>query len=249
MTRNSNPTSEETKYSDSASKKDFLDKMTSNLKKLDSILIPTAGGVLAWLVIILLCCMGSIVLFASQRLYKPCPNDPNCTFLSIIGVGFLIAWSSFISGALLGFIFGIPRILPHESRLVVSSKSEGAINKEELNSSISSNPHDTMTGEKTLRGELYGENSNVDQISDWLTKILVGAGLTQLTHVPEALQKYSESVKPALGDFPSSGIFGTAILIFFLVDGFLIGYLWTRRSAAAELIKARYNSNHEEKTQ
>jgi hypothetical protein len=59
-----------------------------------------------------------------------------------------------------------------------------------------------------------------------------------LTQIPEALLHYSENVKPALGDFPSSGIFGTAILIFFLTNGFLIGYLWTRRSAAKEMAKA-----------
>jgi len=242
MTEDSNPTSYEIKGSGSSSKKDFLDKLTSSLQKLNLILIPTAGGVLAWLAVMLFLGMLNIVLFAGQALFNSIPRN-SCSysaFLSIMGVGFLIAWSSFISGALLGFIFGIPRILPQESRIVISSKPGDAVGKKESHSPVSTDPYDTQSEKNSIRGELYGENSNVDQISDWLTKILVGAGLTQLTHIPEALHQYSEDVKPALGGFSSSGIFGTAILIFFLIDGFLIGYLWTRRSAAAELTKARY---------
>lgn len=115
----------------------------------------------------------------------------------------------------IGFIFGIPRILSQESRPLESYSPE----------------------EKQHYNNLYGENSNFDQISDWLTKILVGVGLTQLIRVPSALQQYSEYIEPALGGFPSSGTFGIAILIFFSVDGFFIGYLWTRRSAAVEFGK------------
>jgi predicted membrane protein len=142
------PTSDETKNSDSSSRKDCLDKMILVLKKLDIILIPTAGGVLAWLTFFLFCGMVSIVIFASQSLFDTDPQHSYSSFLSIIGVGFLIAWACFVSGALLGFIFGIPRILPQKSLLLVSSKSE-----------------DTITKEAPIKNELYGENSNVDQIS------------------------------------------------------------------------------------
>ncbi|AKB51642.1 hypothetical protein MSBRW_2389 [Methanosarcina barkeri str. Wiesmoor] len=176
----------------------------------DSFLIPHLGGVLVWLMLFFVCGLGIIFLFARQSSSYP-------QFLSLMGVCFLIAGAVFVSGMLIGFIFGIPRILSQEPRSLESNDSDG-----------------TETKVKSL---IYGENSNLDQISDWLTKILVGVGLTQLTQVPKALQMYSENIESALGDFPSSGTFGVAILIYYVVDGFLIGYLWTRRCAAVEFKK------------
>jgi hypothetical protein len=179
----------------------------------DKLAIPSTGGVLVWLVIIFLCGLVDIVIFAWQ-------SKDYYQFLSIIGAGFLIAGAFFISGILIGFIFGIPRIVSQESRQLESNNVRG-----------------TSIEKGSFKGELYGENSNLDQISDWLTKILVAIGLTQLTQIPEALRQYAESVELALGGFPSSSMFSIAILIFFSMDGFLIGYMWTRRTAAAEFYK------------
>jgi hypothetical protein len=102
----------------------------------------------------------------------------------------------------------------------------------------SSNAGGTSTKKRSLNAGIYEENSNLDQISDWLNKILVAIGLTQMTQIPEALGRYAEIVKPAFGGFESSYMFSIAILIFFSLDGFLIGYLWTRRSAAVKFHKS-----------
>jgi hypothetical protein len=179
----------------------------------DKLIIPSTGGVIAWLAIIFLCGMADIVVFALQS------NDYS-QFQSIVGAGFLIAGAFFISGILIGFIFGIPRIMSQESSYLEASNTES-----------------TLTKRRSYKDGLYGENSNLDQISDWLTKILVAIGLTQLTQIPGALEQYAKSVELALGGFPSSNMFSIAILIFFSLDGFLIGYLWTRRSAAVEFHK------------
>jgi len=180
----------------------------------DKLVLPSTGGVILWLVLIFFCGLGDIVIFALQS------KDPT-QIKSIIGAGFLVAGAFFISGILIGFIFGIPRVMSHESLQSGSSKVGGmSIKKGSFNSGI------------------YGENSNLDQISDWLSKILVAIGLTQLTQIPQALGNYAEKVGPAFGGFPSSYMFSIAILIFFSLDGFLIGYLWTRRSAAAEFHKS-----------
>src|SRR5690348_5138906 len=40
--------------------------------------------------------------------------------------------------------------------------------------------------------ERYASNSNLEQISDWLTKLLVGAGLVQLTSTPGRLRDLGE---------------------------------------------------------
>jgi hypothetical protein len=74
----------------------------------------------------------------------------------------------------------------------------------------------------------YVGNTNLEQISDWLTKILVGVGLTQILQIPTQLQRLTTFLAPALGDQPSSQIFALGLLGYFSIAGFLIGYLATR---------------------
>jgi hypothetical protein len=50
-------------------------------------------------------------------------------------------------------------------------------------------------------------NTNLEQISDWLTKILVGVGLTQLGRVGGALDAIGVSVGPLLGDSAAASTF------------------------------------------
>lgn len=75
--------------------------------------------------------------------------------------------------------------------------------------------------------ERYSSNDNLEQISDWLTKILVGAGLVQLSKVPSWLS--------ALGDFlgdeleiPNGSAIAVAVVIYGFGSGFVFVYLWAR---------------------
>ena len=126
-------------------------------------------------------------------------------FFSILGVGFLISGASLFLGGIVGFLFGIPRLTPPGWK-----------------------PNDNVSAEIATPSPSYQENTNLEQISDWLTKIIVGVALTQVVLIQGYLQTFAEAVKPALGNFDSSGMFGIAILVYFSIDGFLIGYLWTR---------------------
>jgi CheY-like chemotaxis protein len=74
----------------------------------------------------------------------------------------------------------------------------------------------------------YRANTNLEQISDWLTKILVGVGLTQLLNIPKTLQSLGSALAPALGNFTNSGLFVVAELVYFGICGFLASFLWTR---------------------
>jgi len=109
--------------------------------------------------------------------------------LSIIGVSSTIAGAFFISGLLLGFIFGVAK--PDEA------------------------------GKKNV-------STNLEQISEWLTKIIVGAGLAQLATLPGSLKEFGIYAKPLLGDLAYGEIFAIGILIYYLTCGFLGGYLLTK---------------------
>jgi hypothetical protein len=127
-------------------------------------------------------------------------------FMAVEGTALAVSGAALFVGGLLGFLFGIPKKLQQDS------------------SSASNQQKDNDTDKNTA----FQQNTNLEQISDWLTKILVGIGLTELGSIPSALQKYSDFAATGLGGFTSSKVFAIALLLYFLICGFLITYLWTR---------------------
>lgn len=71
-------------------------------------------------------------------------------------------------------------------------------------------------------------NSNLEEISDWLTKILVGLGLVQFGRLMDGGGVLVDSISSALGDDASSPTFAVAVLVTYGVSGFLAAYILTR---------------------
>lgn len=117
------------------------------------------------------------------------------------GLQFLFAGSACLFGTLIGFLFGIPRLVENPINL----KGENKVIK------------------------LIAQNDNLVQVSDWLTKIIVGVGLIQLYKFPtyiESIGKYYSSIFSAKQEFGS--IIAILTLSYFVILGFLGSYLWTR---------------------
>ena len=139
-----------------------------------------------------------LAFYSSQYL---CAQSPRLqVFLDVLGRGVLIACASFLVGVLLGFIFGIPRAL--------QSHSQGQ------------NQTDT--------GLTYQVNTNLEQISDWLTKIIVGVSLVELGRVPELFRRLGDYLSACLGELCKSPSVAVVVVVLFVVLGFLAGYLLTR---------------------
>ncbi len=111
----------------------------------------------------------------------------------------LLAGAPFTLGGLVGFVFGIPKSLESES-----ADRRDAIAKHG-----------------------WRPNTNLEQVSDWLTKILIGVGLTELQQIPSKLQDTGDYVASSLGSDASPAIV-TAMLIAFSIAGFVIAYLLTK---------------------
>jgi hypothetical protein len=75
----------------------------------------------------------------------------------------------------------------------------------------------------------------LEQVSDWLTKIIIGVTLTQLGRIAPALSKFADSIKAPLGGLSSSGDFGLGLAISYAALGFFYLYLWSRSLLAREL--------------
>lgn len=91
--------------------------------------------------------------------------------LLAIGVASMIASSALAAGVFVGFLFGLPRTLQPGFFLNSSEDKQS----------------------KSNHG--YRVNANLEEISDWLTKILVGIGLTQIPGILTAFENYSNYVR------------------------------------------------------
>ncbi|WP_346622095.1 hypothetical protein [Blastococcus montanus] len=126
----------------------------------------------------------------------------------------LVAAAALAVGGLLGFLFGVPKVL-----------SEGG-STETPTDPAAPGVHGTVTN--AVRGGVTA-NTNLEQISDWLTKILVGVGLVQITQAPGAFGRLVGTVSGAFGLANAELVIGS-ILLFFAIVGFLDAYLLTRLS-------------------
>jgi tetratricopeptide (TPR) repeat protein len=134
------------------------------------------------------------------------------TFISLV---WALAW--FSCAFILGFLFGIPKT---QSRQVPSA----------TNSQSGSLP--SQVGETGGAGTAspLKVNTNLEEVSDWLTKILLGAGLTQLTKIPVMFGKAADFMSQGCsqGCSNSDRVFAGGIIMFFSALGFFAGYIWTR---------------------
>lgn len=144
--------------------------------------------------------------------------------LRVASVGILIAGASLFFGFVLGFIFGIPRT-PKPPAATPSSGSGSQTSQDADFSPVQ-------------------PNTNLLEISDWLTKMLVGVSLVELYKVSPLLRKLAGFLGPGLRDCDSPSCVGSSesfaigIVIFFFGVGFLIGYLWTNLYYSPDLRRA-----------
>jgi hypothetical protein len=77
-------------------------------------------------------------------------------------------------------------------------------------------------------GRQYLPSTSLEQVADWLTKIIVGVGLTQLDKIPGKLGSLASFIAMGMGDAASHKAVALAICIYFPSCGFLFGFLWAR---------------------
>jgi tetratricopeptide (TPR) repeat protein len=89
-------------------------------------------------------------------------------------------------------------------------------------------------GELKPSSDSVEDNPSLADISDWLTKIMVGVGLVELNKIPSSLWLFSGVLATGLRTVDSgpyvdgSQTFCLGLILFFFIVGFLIGHIWTR---------------------
>lgn len=134
--------------------------------------------------------------------------------------------ASIAAGAAIGFLFGIPRAVRPGNG---SAQSDNAPSR--------SNPTvDSAAGSTTSQSaraqsaEGLQPNTNLEEVSDWLTKIIVGLGLVHLTDLQTIVGSISANAAAAMSATPNAShtSVATAIIVGFTIEGFFGGYIYTR---------------------
>lgn len=168
-----------------------------------------------------------------------------------ISTGLLTALASYLTGFLLGFLFGIPRYVSSgEFRLsqkpsvpvaprggTVPSSSTAQVASGGTVTAAPDQPSDQENvgaADSTGRpSSAFTPSTNLAEVSDWLTKLLLGAGLVQLTHLGAPVASLINSVAAGIEGGTtaepsgSATVLAGAILITYAVLGFLVGYVLT----------------------
>jgi hypothetical protein len=133
---------------------------------------------------------------------------------SLVAAGTSLMWSlaCLSSAGAVGFLFGIPKVLQSDL-----SASAGTPYRQQ-------------------------PNTNLEQISDWLTKIIVGLGLIEIRSIPPFLHRMAEILAGGIGSVEDHIGFASALIPYFLAVGFLVGYLLTRIFLAPAFARADTDS-------
>ena len=141
----------------------------------------------------------ALILYAASQ---PAPG-------AVFAGGVFIAAALALVGGFGGFLFGLPRSGAPTPPAVAPTPPAGAP------ASVASPAAPTA-------------NANIIEISDWLTKIIVGVGLTQPGFIPGEFQRLVDYLRGALGNPPGSELIVGALIVLYAVAGFLVTYLFTR---------------------
>lgn len=135
------------------------------------------------------------------------------TYFVRSGTLFAVAVGAWMGGGALGFLFGVPRYKSDPDRNSLQSLSASA---------------------QTIIG--FTPNTNLEQISDWLTKIIVGATLVQLQPLIQGFAALCLWMSRQVAQ-PAAAIFCGGMMIFFFFSGFLWGYLWCSIRVFREMVQ------------
>jgi hypothetical protein len=139
------------------------------------------------------------IAFPLSALAIFCANLPHGEWLAY-GAAVMVSAASCFAGGLLGFLFGIPRAMTSYN------KQNSGMQRQRLIA-----------------------NTNLEDISDWLTKIIVGATLVQLGSLPRRFGQLATFASSIFGN-PSeqNRVMAGSIILYSTVLGFLVIYLGAR---------------------
>ena len=195
--------------------------------------------------------------WVSIAVYSGATQGPHMQYLA---VGILTSIAAALTGGLLGFLFGIPRYVssgqlrfarpaptpppapPNAAAPTAAPPTPPPPPATPPNAAApdAAAPNDEATA-------AFEPSSNLAEVSDWLTKVLLGAGLVQLTQLSDPAVSLINSVGAGLTVvIPPNGaakVAAGSIMLAYSVWGFMVTYIattiWYKKQLEKDLEKDR----------
>ncbi len=87
----------------------------------------------------------------------------------------------------------------------------------------------------------YNLSTNLVDISDWLTKIIIGLGLVEMRKIPGMLESVGAYIQKATGGEDSLKIFSVCCIVYFSIFGLYYGYNYMRLFLSGQFKEADDN--------
>jgi tetratricopeptide (TPR) repeat protein len=129
----------------------------------------------------------------------------------VFALGLMLAGACTCTGWLFGLLFGVPRAVAQATNNNAAAAA----------ASTSSTANNRTSPTKV--------NTNLEDISDWLTKTLVGVGLVELQSLPRFLGDLAFAANAyGFGWADHGQLLALSIILYFVPGGFWLGYVNTR---------------------
>lgn len=184
--------------------------------------------------------LATLVGIVGDLLYAISIHPRLGTFASAL----LFSLAALVAGGFFGFLFGLPHVdtnaagqaaQPAASGPTPSGAATAATGSPAATSQTAggagSSPLATPATDPATPGSGVSLSTNLQQVADWLTKLLLGAGLTQLGRFPHGAYVLFHGMAAALSG--STTVSGEAVAVagaiasYFAIAGFVLGWLST----------------------
>jgi hypothetical protein len=161
------------------------------------------------------------------------------------------AFACLASGGVVGFLFGLPRVSARDDRgAATPTPAHVAPHPPARGANAEAHPPDAVPAATVIptpmppsprdagdRPDRLRVSRNLEEIADWLTKIVVGLGLVELKNIPGYLESMTAAFVADLGP-PCNQSYAMGLIVYFAVMGFLYGYLATRMFVSGGMDRA-----------
>jgi hypothetical protein len=180
-----------------------------------------------WLIFVALLIFGIIAVIICSISIGSTGKPGNILIINLLGGSLVIAGAAFSSGGTLGLLFSVPKvrqtIVPAQP-VATGQPIVPAPPMAPAQTAVTEGDKNDDSKDGRIARIMF--NNNLSEISDWLTKIIVGVGLTQLTNIPPFIGKIGTKLSPIFGGQLSGRVLAISIVIYFTCAGFLCVYLW-----------------------
>lgn len=153
----------------------------------------------------------------------------------VYSIAMLCSSAASFVGGLIGFLFGIPRSDPIGQR---PGRPVGIAERDtEATGGAGSQPQESVeatsevaaaSGRDAGQGGGLHRNTNLENVSDALTKGLLAIGASQLFRLDGWVREMAATLGPSLGPGSTGKTVALTVLTYGAIAGFLFGYLATR---------------------